>query len=79
MTQEVACIATRVSGIPELLKHDINGLLVNPEDPQSLARSICELGRDPERRKRLGRRGREDVQQKFYLQDNIPTLVRRFG
>ncbi len=41
MTQEVACIATLVSGIPELLKHDINGLLVDPEDPQSLARSIC--------------------------------------
>ena len=78
MTQQLACIATDISGIPELLEHDHNGLLVAPEDPDSLARSIIELGRDPEKRKRLGRQGRQDVQQKFSLQASIPNLVKRF-
>ena len=73
MTQEVACIATRISGIPELLKHDVNGLLVEPEDPGSLASCITEIGRNPEYRHRLGRQGRDDVYRKFSLQANIPA------
>jgi len=40
-------IATRITGIPELIKHGETGILVEPEDTLGLARSITEIYRDP--------------------------------
>ena len=36
-SQGLACVATRVSGIPELIDDGVTGLLVEPEAPQELA------------------------------------------
>jgi glycogen synthase len=36
-------VATRVGGIPELVEHDVSGLLVEPGDTQALARAIMEV------------------------------------
>ena len=33
-------VATNVSGIPELVEHEVNGLLVEPEDPEALADAL---------------------------------------
>ena len=35
-----ACVATRVSGTPELIEHEVNGLLVPPRDPAALAGAL---------------------------------------
>ena len=40
-------VATDVSGIPELVEHEVNGLLVEPEDPQALADALLRLHDDP--------------------------------
>ena len=37
----------RVSGIPELVEHEVNGLLVAPEDPEALADTLLRLHGDP--------------------------------
>ena len=37
----------RVSGIPELVEHEVNGLLVAPEDPEALADALLRLHGDP--------------------------------
>lgn len=47
-------VASRIGGIPELIKHDHNGLLVLPGDSMALAESIDRLLRSPEDRARLG-------------------------
>jgi glycosyltransferase involved in cell wall biosynthesis len=47
-------IATRVGGIPEAVRHEIEGLLVPPEDPASLAEAVNRMISDPELRLRLG-------------------------
>ena len=49
-SQRLACIATRVSGIPELIEDGTTGLLVPPGDPPALARALTGLIRDPVRR-----------------------------
>ena len=36
-------VATNVSGIPELVEHEVNGLLVAPEDPEALADALMRL------------------------------------
>jgi glycosyltransferase involved in cell wall biosynthesis len=78
-SQGLACVATRVSGIPELIEHGATGLLVVPEAPEELARALAGLIRDPVRRRALGEAGRQRVQERFGLQGNIVRLARRFG
>ena len=49
-----AVVATRVGGSPELVRDDVTGLLVEPRDPEALARAVVALLRDAARRVRLG-------------------------
>jgi glycogen synthase len=46
-------VATRVGGIPDLVEHGTNGLLVPPGDPVALAQAIRYLGSDPELRQQM--------------------------
>ena len=41
-------VATAVSGIPELVEHEVNGLLIPPDDPEALADALLRLHDDPE-------------------------------
>ena len=69
MAEAMACgvpvVATAVSGIPELLAHDINGLLVPPDDPAAAADAIESLHRDPGRAETLSRNARIVIGQRF--------------
>lgn len=78
MSQEIACISTYVNGIPELIDQNINGLLVSPSDPVSLAKAIIELIENNEKRKLLGKMGREKVLQSYDLKKNIEKLEKEF-
>src|SRR6185369_7308844 len=57
-SQGLACVATRVSGIPELIDDGVTGLLVEPQAPEKLAHALETLIREPERRRLLGEAGR---------------------
>jgi glycosyltransferase involved in cell wall biosynthesis len=48
-------VATRVGGIPEVIRDDVEGALVEPGDALALAHAIAALAEDPARRARLGR------------------------
>ncbi|MEM7044066.1 MAG: glycosyltransferase family 4 protein [Pseudomonadota bacterium] len=62
MSFKIAPIATPVGGIPDILKHDDNGLLVPPGDQAALAAAIKRLASDNGLRKRLGERARASVE-----------------
>jgi len=57
----VPVVAPRHGAFPELLAETGGGVLVAPRDPAALADALAELLRDPGRRQRLGRAGREAV------------------
>jgi len=78
-SQGLACIATDISGIPELIKHPETGLLVASEDTQALAAAIVQLLRNPALRQRLGHKGQQRVQKYFSMQQGVLTLAQRFG
>jgi starch synthase len=65
MADGVPVIGARVGGIPELVVDGQTGLVVPPEDPPALAAALESLARDPERRRDLGRRGRERAETEF--------------
>src|SRR5207253_2307807 len=50
-----AIVASRVAGIPDVLKDDANGLLVPEKDAAALSAALRRLMREPETRDRLGR------------------------
>ena len=51
-------VASDVGGIPDLVIHNHNGLLVPPADVEGLVNSINELLHDPIKRKEMGDRGK---------------------
>ena len=53
-----AVVATRVAGIPDVVEDGVNGLLVPPDDPPSLAAALRRLLAEPQTRARLGREAR---------------------
>ena len=78
-SQGLACVATRVSGIPELIDDGKSGVLVEPDAPEELAQALEALIREPARRRALGEAGRRRVAENFSLEGNIARLARRFG
>ena len=54
-------IATSVGGIPYRVMHLVNGLLVPPRDPKSLAEAIITLAIDKTLSTRLGNNGRSSI------------------
>jgi colanic acid/amylovoran biosynthesis glycosyltransferase len=75
MAMEVPCVATWITGIPELIRHGIDGWLVAPGDVDHLADAIATLMDDPELRQRLGRSARIRVQEKYDLARNTERLA----
>ncbi|MDD2689910.1 MAG: glycosyltransferase family 4 protein, partial [Candidatus Omnitrophica bacterium] len=61
----VPVIATRVGGIPEVVKDGITGVLVPPKDPKQLASSICQLLENSQRRLAMSKNAREWIDEKF--------------
>jgi glycosyltransferase involved in cell wall biosynthesis len=62
-------VASRVGGIPEIVDDGQDGLLVESENPQTLAEAIVRLMEDNDLRTRLAGAGREKVQQKFSFEN----------
>lgn len=61
----VPVVEPRHGSFPELLEATGGGVLVTPGDPSELAAALTGLLRDPARRERLGRAGRQAVHARF--------------
>ena len=65
MTSSLPVIVSRVGGIPEMVEDEISGLLVNPGDPENLARMCRRVMENHELAERLGRAARERAGTEF--------------
>lgn len=79
MSMEIPCVSTFVGGIPELIRDDIDGILVLPSDYQGLVAALERLISDPDLRRRLGTAGRRRVIDKYDLDHNVEHLGRIFS
>jgi len=76
MALGLPAVASRLSGIPELVEHGKSGLLVAPRNSGEIAEALCTLAADPDLRGRLGRAGREKVGREFDLRMNAAIFSR---
>ncbi len=65
-------VASNIGGIPDLVKHDHNGLLVRPGDEKALATSIKQLISNPQKARLMGQHGRE-----FCRQFSVEAMVEK--
>ncbi len=70
-SRRCATIASRVGGIPSLVKHEINGLLFQPRDVETLAAHMIRLARDPELLKTYGNRLYADARERYSVDATV--------
>ena len=68
-------VASNSGGIPEVILDGETGRLVAPADPAALAEAIIELLTNPERAKRMARRGQEVVRQDFSVEAMVEKNI----
>jgi glycosyltransferase involved in cell wall biosynthesis len=86
MAMEKPVVATDVGGTGEVVRQGVTGLLVPAKEPVPLAGAIAEVLSAPERARRMGRQGRESVQERFsaramvrQMESLYVTLLRERG
>ena len=84
LVEAMACgvpsVTTAISGIPELIEDERNGLLVAPDDPEAVAAALIRIHTDRELAERLSRAARATVRERFdgdRLTDELAALFRR--
>lgn len=78
-SQRIACVATDISAIPELIIDGKTGLLVPERDSPALAKALGELISNPEGRAKMALAGEQRVRTDFAMRRAINDLAKRFG
>ncbi|MDX9702714.1 MAG: glycosyltransferase [Candidatus Auribacterota bacterium] len=81
MSYAKPCVATRVGGVPELITHGKDGLLVNPENSVELFDALLHLFKNKTLREQIGYTARKRIESEFSLNamvDSIAEIYNRF-
>ena len=79
LAAERPVVATRVGGVPDVVRDGEDGFLVEAGAPDDLADRLGRLARDPALRARMGRKGRERVLPRYAVErlvDDVDELYR---
>ncbi len=69
-------VAARAGGLPEVVRHGMNGLLVAPRDPGAVAEAVKTLLADPARCRSMGEAGRAIVEREFSIDAMVSGNLR---
>lgn len=75
MAAGLPVVATRLTGIPELVVDGETGRLVEPGDAEGLATAVSELLANPDRASRLGAAAQEKIRAEFSLEACVRRLL----
>lgn len=73
-----AIVCTRVGGMPEIITDEVDGLMVDPDDPAAMAKSMAALLRNPELAAALGARAHETLMTRFRWEDRAADYIALF-
>ena len=82
MSWRLPVVTTPVGGVPQLVQHRSNGLLVAPGNIEQLAAALAEVLEDGALRRRLGSAARTTIEDRYCLEHSLEQLGRiysRFG
>jgi len=79
MSNGCACIASHYPWNAEIIKHDINGLLFEPNNIPMLVDCILRLGNNPRLCQALGQKALETIKEKFSLEDTMNMYYNLFN
>ncbi len=71
----IPVVQPRHGSFPELIEATGGGILVNPDDPEDLARGLRRLMDNPDERLEMGRRGQDAVKQRFHAEAMAGTTL----
>lgn len=75
MASGLPIVATAVGGTPELVRHNVEGLLSPRQDTSALASSISQLLRDPQLASKMGKAGRKRVLDEYQLDQTVDAYL----
>jgi glycosyltransferase involved in cell wall biosynthesis len=78
MAMGLPCVATWITGIPEIIERDVEGLLVPPANASAIADAVERLMEDPEAARQLAAAARRKVLAKYHLERNVERLAEEF-
>ncbi len=73
MAMAIPQIVTRVNVLPEIIDDGQNGFIVDPAEPEALAKAILTLAENHEMRKKIGQTGRRYAEERF----SYPVFVKQ--
>jgi colanic acid/amylovoran biosynthesis glycosyltransferase len=69
-------VCTDAGGLPENVEHEVTGLVVHRRDPGAMSEGLARLAGDGDLRARMGAAGRERVERRFRLSDQLDAWER---
>jgi colanic acid/amylovoran biosynthesis glycosyltransferase len=75
MAKAIPVISTSISGIPEVIEDGVDGLLVEPQDADALARAILKVHANPSLTDRIRKNGLRKVERLFCISRNITEML----
>jgi glycosyltransferase involved in cell wall biosynthesis len=79
MAMQIPCVTTSITGIPELIRDGIDGLLTPASDLDGLVEALARLMDDGELREKLAKNGRARVLEFYDLERNVGELAAIFA
>ena len=70
----IPVIASRIGGIPEVVRNNVTGFLVEPGDPQAIADALLLFLRFKELRIQMGRAGRQRVEKLYSFNHSVSKM-----
>ncbi len=79
MAAGTSVVASRLSGIPELVAHEVSGLLVEPGDEEALALAVERIVSNPERAAAMASAALGRIEAEFTVEHNATRLASLLG
>jgi glycosyltransferase involved in cell wall biosynthesis len=75
MAFAVPVVATRIAGVPRLVRDGVDGLLVEPGDADGLAAALARLHDDADLRRRLGQSARLAIEERYSFRERMARIA----
>ncbi|HVP49780.1 MAG TPA: glycosyltransferase family 4 protein [Candidatus Bathyarchaeia archaeon] len=79
MATGIPCVAPRITGIPELIRDGVDGLLFTASNVAEMATAITRLMDEPDLRRRMAVSARARITDKYNLEKNVDALADIFS